>query len=207
MPRAVPDYKSAIVYQLKSSVDGSYYYGHTTQSPRVRLLWHMINAENHPEIRVYRHFNAVGWDSVTITVVRSNLGATLYREVLAVEDAFIKEHIDDPLCLNSLRAILTADEKHAASLAGGRRCYWNHVEEQRARRSQYYIDNRDKELERGRQYREEHHDRKIETARKFRKTHSTSVTCPSCGSCVVAYAVKQHERSKKHQASLQAPPV
>ncbi len=104
-------YANAKIYKLVDS-DGYYYYGSTTQPLYKRLYKHKSDAQNRcRNQKVYKYFNEIGWNDVKIILVKDNLGVENIEQLLAIEDSFIKDALDDDHCLNSNRAVVTDQER------------------------------------------------------------------------------------------------
>jgi hypothetical protein len=98
---------NGIVYKI-TCPDGRFYYGSTTNEPRVRLAQHKNWSQTHPTIKVYEAILSIGWDSVTIEMVEElkDANSTTLRQA---EQRWID--LTDPLCLNSSRAFRTEEER------------------------------------------------------------------------------------------------
>ena len=102
MPRGVSDYSKAKVYRL-SCPDGYFYIGHTCLPLSKRKS---IHKTSNPCPRVREHFDKIGWGLARMEVIEDLSGATDMVDVLRAEDRHIKQHLDDPKCLNCIRATL-----------------------------------------------------------------------------------------------------
>ena len=107
MPRT-PDYSKSKIYKLQCE-DGHYYFGSTKNELRIRLYDHKCDAKKHPDWRSYRHICSLGWDKVKIILVESYPCANR-DELREREDYYIRQHRDDPLCLNQTRAYRTEED-------------------------------------------------------------------------------------------------
>jgi group I intron endonuclease len=62
-------YQNGKVYKLVSDLTSKIYVGSTCCPLRIRLNKHKNNAKMYPDRKVYRKFNRVGWDSVSIILL------------------------------------------------------------------------------------------------------------------------------------------
>ena len=65
----MPDYQHGKIYKLCSSADDQFYIGSTCSGLTTRLYNHRSRAAAKPNLRVYAHFNQVGWENVRIELV------------------------------------------------------------------------------------------------------------------------------------------
>ena len=101
-------YSNSKVYKLVSSCDDYFYIGSTTTSLSKRLYSHKQKSKRYPDRRVYKHFNAVGWEHVKIVLISEHLlnsREQLFRE----ENEHIVVHKNNEFCLNSYHTV--ADEE------------------------------------------------------------------------------------------------
>lgn len=100
--------KQTWIYCLRGS-DGSFYYGSTTKGVRERYWDHKSRSKNMTQMKVYKHFNELGWDNVNVETIESFIGTR--SEQIQRENTYIMPRINDPLCLNSHCAKLTKEEQ------------------------------------------------------------------------------------------------
>ena len=100
--------KQSWIYCLRGK-DGSFYYGSTTKGVKERYWDHKTRAKHMTEMKVYKHFNELGWDNVSVETVEEFQGTR--QEQIRKENEFIMPRLTDPLCLNTKCAKLTPDEK------------------------------------------------------------------------------------------------
>jgi hypothetical protein len=72
----------AKIYKLFSTVEGdnTCYIGSTTTSLSIRKNSHKCAAHMKPNLRVYNHFNTIGWEHVDIALIESVSDASTLRE-------------------------------------------------------------------------------------------------------------------------------
>jgi len=100
--------KPFFIYCLRGN-DGSFYYGSTTKKVNERLYDHKSRAKQMTEMKLYKHFNAIGWENVKVEEVESSEGDRKAR--IKLENEYIMPRINDKLCLNSHCSSLTPEEK------------------------------------------------------------------------------------------------
>jgi hypothetical protein len=62
-------YNNAKVYKIVNDIDDKIYIGSTYQSLTKRFRDHKADAKRRPKRRVYKHFNAIGWNNVKIILI------------------------------------------------------------------------------------------------------------------------------------------
>jgi group I intron endonuclease len=63
------NYANSKIYRIVNDVDDFEYVGSTTQPLSKRLVGHKQDAKKHPESRVYKHLNNIGWENVNIILI------------------------------------------------------------------------------------------------------------------------------------------
>src|SRR5579883_2648059 len=76
-------YENAKLYRLVNTVDAKQYYGSTCTTLPKRLYFHKSRAKANCS-PMYRHFNAIGWNNVSIILVR-NVECKSKAELLSEE--------------------------------------------------------------------------------------------------------------------------
>ena len=100
--------KEAWIYCLRGK-DGSFYYGSTTKGIKERYWDHKSRAKHMTEMKVYKHFNELGWENVSIEAIESFTGTR--SEQIRKENEYIMPRMNDTQCLNSHCSKLTQEEK------------------------------------------------------------------------------------------------
>jgi hypothetical protein len=152
------DYSQAKIYKLQCD-DGHYYYGGTAQPLDKRFEGHTYKSKAEEDRKVYNHINKIGWDRVRIELVE-DYPCENKRQLLLKEDEYIRIHINDPLCLNSIVAVGEEDYHHHYYQING--------EKMRASMKQNYIENREQRLASMKVYEEAN----IERLRQYRKDYA-----------------------------------
>jgi hypothetical protein len=93
------------VYKLVSNASPFYYIGSTTRSLKQRLCEHRYKSKLHPDQRVYRHFNEIGWNSVSILEISN---ANDVDDMRRIEDVLIRCNMSNKHLLNTKVGIETA---------------------------------------------------------------------------------------------------
>ena len=107
-----PTIRKGKIYRLICH-DGHFYYGSTIQQYLSRrIARHRENSQiaRRQQTRVYRYINTIGWNNVKIELVEE-FDYTTKEDMLQRENTYIVKSLNDPLCLNNNRAIVTAEEK------------------------------------------------------------------------------------------------
>ena len=123
-------YDRSKIYKLVCD-DGHYYYGSTIAQLKSRLSGHKESSKTMTS-RLYNHINSIGWDKVKMELVEEFACANR-TEIRMKEDEYISKSKEDQLCLNTLPAYASDDQKQQ-------------------RTATYYETNKETILERNRQY-------------------------------------------------------
>jgi hypothetical protein len=145
-------YENSKIYRLLCE-DGHYYYGSTIAELRSRLWGHKDSSKTMTS-RVYTHINSIGWDKVRIELVES-FSCKNRLEIRMKENEYINAAKSDILCLNTLPAFASDEEKQQRAI-------------------NYYEKNKDSILERNKKYMESHKDDIVEKRKEhYEKNKST----------------------------------
>jgi hypothetical protein len=98
------------IYKLEGGE--KFYIGSTTCELKYRLKKHKSKSNEHVSKNrlVYLHFKELGWENVTITLIKE-IEVVNRNELLIYEKEEIIKVINDSNCLNSNMPFLTSDEK------------------------------------------------------------------------------------------------
>jgi hypothetical protein len=102
-------YSNSKIYRLVCE-DGHYYYGSTIMRLCERLWSHKDMCVKRPDLKVYKHILSIGWDKVKIELIKEVVCETK-RDLLILEDEYIRLSITDALCLNHRVSHRTDEEK------------------------------------------------------------------------------------------------
>lgn len=91
-------YSTGIIYRLQGT-DGSYYIGSTTRTLDDRIRAHRIRAEEERATPVCKHFNHIGWENVTASILSKHNNITK-AELFCLETETINPHLGQEGCLN-----------------------------------------------------------------------------------------------------------
>jgi hypothetical protein len=58
------NYSDGKMYRLVNDIDDAEYIGSTTQPSCKRLVGHRGDAIQHPDRKIYKHLNEVGWENI-----------------------------------------------------------------------------------------------------------------------------------------------
>lgn len=106
--RQIKDYKNGLIYRIECK-DGYYYFGSTCNSLVKRFENHRLQSKHHPERRVYKHLNTIGWENARI-VLQERFSCECKMELVQREDHFIRTAKQDPFCLNTICAFSTEEQ-------------------------------------------------------------------------------------------------
>lgn len=183
-------YKDSKIYKLVCE-DGFYYYGSTTATLTNRLSKHKSNSKIESS-KLYTHIKTIGWDKVSIQLIEQ-FPCENKQDLLRKENEYILKAKDDNLCLNTIRAYVTPEQRiidkqlqrdnsrdiinarariyredNKEKIRQGMKKWYNeHKEEQSNKRKQYQKDNKDAIREHRKQFYEENRERLL----KEKKEH------------------------------------
>ena len=182
------NYADAKIYKLIDT-DGYYYIGHTCNALSKRFNEHKSSSKRNNGRRVYQHLNGVGWDNVRIVLICDNLNVENNEQLLREEDSHIQMNRDDPLCLNSISAVLNIERMKETKRCFNQRRYAEHSEELIAISKKW----REENLER--------HKGSVAAHYQRNKDHlGEKVRCPTCGSLSRRSWLREHQKTYKCQA-------
>lgn len=104
--------KKGKIYKLYCE-DGHYYFGSTADKYLCKRLYNHKSDSNRPiykDNKVYSHINSIGWDKVSIILVEE-FDYTTRDDMRRRENAYIVAALDDTLCLNHNRSMVTTEER------------------------------------------------------------------------------------------------
>uniref|UniRef100_A0A6C0ELY7 GIY-YIG domain-containing protein n=1 Tax=viral metagenome TaxID=1070528 RepID=A0A6C0ELY7_9ZZZZ len=138
-------YEHSKIYKLLCD-DGHYYYGSTIAQLKSRYWGHKDSSKTMTS-RLYTHINSIGWDKVKIELVEA-FSCANRTEIRMKENEYISASKDDPLCLNTLPAYASDDQKQQRVVT-------------------YYETNKQTILERNRDYVEKHKEAVAEKHKEY----------------------------------------
>jgi hypothetical protein len=198
----VTKYANGKIYKLQCN-DGHYYIGSTIRSLQSRFNDHK-SASKWQTSHVYNYINNIGWDNVTITLLEEYSCKTK-KQLDKKENEYIKESIEDPLCLNINRSYRTVNEvieyqhkykeenrdyillrsahyrvTHAEELIEKQKKYVeNNKEKVKEARQKRYENNKEKELRLHKIYVEQNKEKvnnyKKEWTQQYKETHAEEI--------------------------------
>lgn len=157
------------IYSL-TCPDNYFYIGSTRNSLKCRLYDHKQHSKLFPERKVYKHFNSINWENVNISEIESFPYTT--REVqLEKENSYIKDNIENPLCLNINEAYVTSQE-----LKEKQKQYREENSDKiKEYRKVYNNENSESRVEYTREWREKHQEQAQETRKKYYEEHKEEI--------------------------------
>jgi predicted GIY-YIG superfamily endonuclease len=142
-------YEKSKIYKLQHE-DGHFYIGSTYATLRGRLQKHKEKAIKVPERRVYKHIHNE-WDKVRILLIEEFSCESKYQ-LLKREDEYIQKELKNPLCLNTIGAVLNVEQRLEYNRNYNPIYYEEKREEIREKQRQYYLANREKLIQKNREY-------------------------------------------------------
>lgn len=95
----INNYQNSKIYKLVEDVNQIFYIGSTTENLNIRYSKHKYEAKRSPNQKVYKYFNSIGWDHVTIQIIDS-VNVNSLQELLAIENNLIEQYLGNTKCLN-----------------------------------------------------------------------------------------------------------
>ena len=210
-------YKNAKIYQLIDYSTGNFYIGSTCLSLPKRLHIHKKASACKVNMKIYKIFNKEMFESGQIKIILiEEVDVQDKQHLLIEENKHIVKHINDPLCLNTLRSYVSEEQKKEET-----KVYKtiNH-EHIRQMGKDHYILNRDKILQQQKDYyndnkdtisqraKEHYHNNSEElkkkhklywekNATKLNEKRKEKITC-ECGHILCKRDISKHIKSKKH---------
>lgn len=138
-------------------IDGGdkFYIGSTTQELKTRLKNHKSKSKENSRKNtpLYVHFNTIGWEHAEIKTIHE-FEISDRKQLSLKEDEVVREHIDDKMCLNKARVIVSAEERKLRDSLYGKKRRETCKDKERERVKQWRLLNPHKWLEQSRRYRE-----------------------------------------------------
>lgn len=97
------------IYKLQCD-DGYYYIGSTSAVLLEQRLARHKRDSKISKSKVYNHINNIGWDKTKIIELEYKLFNNV-KELKQLEDKYIRDNIDNKLCLNKNRVYITKEEQ------------------------------------------------------------------------------------------------
>lgn len=141
------DYANGKIYKLECE-DGHFYIGSTATELRKRLSRHKKDTIKRIGTKVYSHISQLGWNKVKIVLIE-DFPCENKKQLVMKEDTIIRNHLTDPLCLNTTAAYRTTEQRQEYL----KRYNELHKVKLSEQRNQYRIANKDKFAEYNRNYR------------------------------------------------------
>ena len=188
-------WRNGKIYKLTNCVDDRIYIGSTIKSLTRRLGNHRSSASKHGAIKVYEHFNRIGWDNVSVTLIE-NYPCELKADLHKREREVILEM--KPM-LNTIM-IKTDEELRETYRQGYLKYYSEHKEEQKTYRQNRTDEEKKADKAQSMAYVKANPEKRKATCKKYYQKKPTIV----CGCGGHAKDPHRHGRTKKHIAWLQA---
>ena len=154
LDKSIPDktynkYNDSKIYRMYSD-EGYYYYGSTIRNIVTRLCSH-INDSRRNKSKLYEYFQNIGWNNAKIELINS-IDVNSKKELLEIENDYIKKHFDDRFCLNSHHPIINLQRQKETKKRHHKELYEEHKEEINKKGKEWRENNKEKVLELKKQY-------------------------------------------------------
>lgn len=170
------------VYKLYSDVDQYFYIGSTIKTLKRRLDTHKRAAETMTS-KVYNHFNRIGTNEMRITTLEEVTGLSNRKALRIVENTYIEEHRENPLCLNTNLAFIDRNDPAYRHSINKRK---RELRKQTGSHKKYYLEHKDA-------YAKYARDNKVKIQEQIR----VKTTC-ACGAEIRRYYYKTHLGQSTH---------
>jgi hypothetical protein len=182
-------YNNSKIYKILSNREPKYYYiGSTVSDLNTRLRRHKSDSKVNPNVKKNIFFNSIDWD-VQILLIQ-DINVTNFSELREIENNFIKQVINDDMCLNTYYSILNEQLRNQKTLAYGKQYYKNNIDEVRKKHNEYYLKTKDIQ-------KQKYEDKKDSKNQKRRE----KITC-DCGMIISRGYFSGHVKSKCHKDEL-----
>jgi hypothetical protein len=182
-------YNDAKIYKLSSSVDDEFYVGSTINTLNRRFYDHKSLAKSKHDRPIYKHFNNIGWDKVSISLV-CDFKCNTMKELLQEEDRHIV--LLKP-SLNLKRASRSSNEYYQDNKDKIKA--YKHQDDTKARYKEYVDTNKDLITKQ----RKDWHDKNIDRVKAVR---NAVIQC-ECGKTYTHANVLRHKNSVFHTKFIQ----
>jgi hypothetical protein len=178
-------YQRGKIYSMTGD-DGHYYIGSTTQTLIIRFNQHKELSKTH-DTRIYEYCKRVGWKNITIELLE-DYPCDSSEELHEREEYHLAPVRDDPLCLNTNRAHLTAEERKMI----GKQYYEENREQITCYQAWYSEEHPDRVAACQAAYKASHRKELAEKQRAYAKEHKEELS------------IKKKEYNASHKEKLQA---
>jgi len=140
------------IYLLRCKDTSKFYIGSTIHNLTYRLKKHRSTSKEVAKMNspLYTHFREIGWDKAEMSLIHE-IHVENRRQLLELEKIEILKHIEDDLCLNHNRPIITQEEK-------------KHSDKEYAK--MHRIENKDRERTRLQEWRKNNPEKRKEQVRR-----------------------------------------
>lgn len=187
----ISTYKNGKIYKIQCA-DGHFYIGSTTKSLAKRLRWHK-DASLRGTSRLYIHINSIGWNNVNIELIE-NYSYDTINKLRKQEDKYIKQYINDVLCLNFNRAQLTTKEKIEQNRTNSANYRAENKESINQKFAEYRKKNATLLAEKQRKYAQKNKEKNVTYKKEYDETHKEQLA-----ETYKAYYLKNKEKITKRK--------
>ena len=180
------NYSNGKIYKIVNDIDDKIYVGSTTQTLNKRFNRHKSKSKQSQDRTIYKHFNIIGWDHVTIKLIENYVCSCKYE--LEKRERYWIDTLNSSLNI----IVPTRTQKEHYELNKDRILTYNrnyrlaNIEKCKKRDRDYYIKNKQRILDRDKRY-----------YLSKRDELATKVTC-ECGKVVSKSGLTAHKKTQKH---------
>ena len=178
-------YNNSKIYKITSKIEPFYYYiGSTTLKLKRRLTHHKSNANKYPDNKKNKHFLSINWD-VNIDLIKE-INTNSLKELRVIENNYIQQFINCPLCLNTNDAIMNKEKRKKCIRDNSKNYYINNKSKIKLNHDEYYEKNKNK-------YKDFYNN----NINEIKERKSQIINC-ICGKEITINNKARHEKSKVH---------
>lgn len=138
-------YNNSKIYKIVSNKEPNFYYiGSTVSDLNLRLNRHKADSKRNPDSKKNKYLNSINWD-VKILLIKEVKVSTA-KELHEIENDYIKQLINDNLCLNTYHSILNKEIRKLKILEYGKKYYAENIDDIRTKHNNYYLETKDEKI-------------------------------------------------------------
>ena len=131
-------YNKSKIYKIISNQEPFFYYiGSTISSLNIRLNRHKADSKIHLNVKKNQYFSSINWN-VKITLIK-DVNVSSVAELHAIENDYIKKHINDNLCLNTYHSTVNNEIRKHKSREISKKYYIEDIDEMTTNHNDYYL--------------------------------------------------------------------
>lgn len=135
-------YNNSKIYKIISKQEPKFYYiGSTVSELNIRLNRHKSGAKKHPNTKKNKYFTSINWDVEILLIEEVNVSNS--KELHMIENNFIKQLLNDKMCLNTYHSIMNKEIRKEKTLEYSKKYYIEHIDEIKQKHNNYYLETKD----------------------------------------------------------------